>query len=162
MPHRSPVRRWFRKHLGEILGITIGGLLPSVVGIIMGSWEAYFKTFIVILVPLSLYRMKIGIDEHQFARGFAWYVFSIILLIISFSIIFSSEGLINNNGDIVTDAPTLLYFSIVTWTTLGYGDLQPVESIRLWAAAEALVGYLYMGVLAGIIIHMLSIDKDHH
>ena len=162
MPHRNPARRWFKKHLGEILAITILFLLPSAVAIIMGSWIAYFKTLVVFLVPLSLYRMKIGMDEHKFAHGFAWYMFSIIFLIICFAYIYSSGGLINSDGDIVTDAQTLVYFSIVTWTTLGYGDLQPVESIRIWAATEALVGYLYMAVLAGIIIHMLSIDEDHH
>ncbi len=39
-----------------------------------------------------------------------------------------------------------LYFSIVTFTTLGYGDLTPDPNFRLFAASEALVGLLLSGL----------------
>lgn len=39
-----------------------------------------------------------------------------------------------------------LYFSIVTFTTLGYGDLKPVEGLRLVAGAEALTGAALMAL----------------
>jgi len=42
-----------------------------------------------------------------------------------------------------------IYFSTVTWTTLGYGDVQPKPDIRLIAALEALLGYIYFGLLVG-------------
>ncbi|MEN0001153.1 MAG: potassium channel family protein [Pseudomonadota bacterium] len=42
-----------------------------------------------------------------------------------------------------------LYFSVVTWTTLGYGDLAPAPRVRLLAAFQALLGYTSMGVLVG-------------
>lgn len=39
-----------------------------------------------------------------------------------------------------------LYFSAVTITTLGYGDIQPVEiELRLFAAAEAVLGVVTIG-----------------
>ncbi|MEH6616265.1 MAG: potassium channel family protein [Porticoccus sp.] len=42
----------------------------------------------------------------------------------------------------------LLYYSYVTLTTLGYGDILPVTSItRAWAAMEAIVGQLYLAVI---------------
>ena len=43
-----------------------------------------------------------------------------------------------------------LYFSIVTFTTLGFGDFQPVPETRLLAAFQALTGYLYLGLGIGI------------
>lgn len=44
-----------------------------------------------------------------------------------------------------------LYFSVVTWTTLGYGDFKPLPDYRLFAALEALLGYVYMGLIVGIL-----------
>lgn len=42
----------------------------------------------------------------------------------------------------------LLYYSYVTLTTLGYGDITPGTSIaRSWAAMEAIVGQLYLAVI---------------
>lgn len=44
----------------------------------------------------------------------------------------------------------LVYFSLVTVTTLGYGDVLPVSPMaRILAASEAVVGGLYMAVLIG-------------
>jgi voltage-gated potassium channel Kch len=37
---------------------------------------------------------------------------------------------------------TALYLSVVTFTTLGYGDLAPRQEFRLVAASEALAGIL--------------------
>ena len=56
-----------------------------------------------------------------------------------------------DNGHEVTDILTCLYFSLVTWTTLGYGDVQPSVQARLLAASEALVGYVVMAVFVGLL-----------
>lgn len=45
-----------------------------------------------------------------------------------------------------------LYFSVVTWSTLGYGDFIPEPPLRAFAAAEALIGYLVMGLLVTALI----------
>jgi hypothetical protein len=39
-----------------------------------------------------------------------------------------------------------LYFSIVTFTTLGYGDIAPAENFRLLAASEAFLGLIFSGL----------------
>ncbi|MBD3674939.1 MAG: two pore domain potassium channel family protein [Planctomycetaceae bacterium] len=45
-------------------------------------------------------------------------------------------------------AGTLTYFSFVTLTTLGYGDIQPVSSLmRTLCWLEAVIGQIYMTVL---------------
>jgi hypothetical protein len=44
--------------------------------------------------------------------------------------------------------PELLYFSLVTMTTLGYGDITPAGSLpRVLAAAEAVIGQLFVAIL---------------
>lgn len=49
----------------------------------------------------------------------------------------------------VDDAVSCVYFSLVTWTTLGYSDLIPKGPARLVAGLEAFSGYL---VMAGLIV----------
>lgn len=51
-----------------------------------------------------------------------------------------------------------LYFSIVTFTTLGYGDYKPVKDGQLLAAFQALLGYIYLGLLIGMVIHRASLN----
>ena len=48
-----------------------------------------------------------------------------------------------------------LYFSVVTWTTLGYGDIQPDGWARGVAALEALFGYVYTPLFIGLVITSL-------
>lgn len=83
---------------------------------------------------------------------FAIYYFflSAIFQICFFASIFFNYG-ISNCSDNVCGFLTYFYFSIVTWTTLGYGDFQPLNESRLFAGLEAMSGYIYMGILVGII-----------
>ncbi|MCG7551373.1 ion channel [Pseudoalteromonas sp. Of7M-16] len=60
----------------------------------------------------------------------------------------------------VQDFPTAIYFSIVTWTTLGYGDVLPIEEIRLIAASQAILGYTYMAILIGLILNVIRIESE--
>jgi hypothetical protein len=54
------------------------------------------------------------------------------------------------------DVPNALYFSIVTFTTLGYGDMQPIPKMRIVAASQALVGYAYLGLIVATLFHWAS------
>jgi len=50
---------------------------------------------------------------------------------------------------------TFAYFSFVTLTTLGYGDITPVHPVaRVLAAGEALVGQLYPAILIGRLVSL--------
>lgn len=46
---------------------------------------------------------------------------------------------------------TPYYFSIVTFTTLGFGDIQPTNLAgEIWLVLEVLLGYIMLGGLVGI------------
>jgi voltage-gated potassium channel Kch len=45
----------------------------------------------------------------------------------------------------VADFPTALYFSTITFSTVGYGDVVPEHSWRLLAALEGVDGFLLIG-----------------
>ncbi|NVO56127.1 two pore domain potassium channel family protein [Rhodobacteraceae bacterium B1Z28] len=49
-----------------------------------------------------------------------------------------------------------LYFSYVTFTTVGYGDLSPVGLCRALAAAEAVTGYILLGLFVAAAVTIYS------
>jgi len=68
-------------------------------------------------------------------------------VIFVYSVLYCFLGVpINNMGEILLDFKSALYFSIVTFTTLGYGDLSPVKEYRLLAGSEALLGVILIGL----------------
>ena len=69
--------------------------------------------------------------------------------ILGYAILYLYFGLMDG-GQLVREPITCLYFSIVTWTTLGYGDVLPAPEARLFAASEALVGSLWLALLVGM------------
>ena len=69
--------------------------------------------------------------------------------VLLYAIAYSYLGLID--GETAVREPiTCFYFSIVTWTTLGYGDVRPSMDARLVAASEALLGYIWMAFFIGM------------
>ncbi len=54
------------------------------------------------------------------------------------------------------DMKTSFYFSAVTYTTVGYGDVVLPENWRLFAAVEGLTGILMCGWSAGVFFAVVS------
>ena len=80
--------------------------------------------------------------------------------ILAFAFYFAFSGLVQSPGGV--DLRTAFYFSVVTWTTLGYGDLQPLPEDRLIAAFAAFMGYFYMALLTGLCIVGFSRATARH
>ena len=80
--------------------------------------------------------------------GFIWSVAYMMLFAMDQS---SFQGLPQTANDLrLLD---LQYFSFVTMTTLGYGDVAPVSDVaRALAAVEALIGQLYLAVLVAALV----------
>ena len=58
--------------------------------------------------------------------------------------------------DAMSDLPSALYFSAVTYTTTGYGDLVLPEEWRLVGGVEALTGILMCGWSTGFFVAVVS------
>ena len=55
----------------------------------------------------------------------------------------------------------LLYFSFVTMTTLGYGDIQPIsEPARAWAILQALFGQFFIAVVVARLVAMALTNRQ--
>ncbi len=56
----------------------------------------------------------------------------------------------------------LVYFSLVTLTTTGFGDITPLsDRARSLAALEAIAGVLYLAVLVSRLVNAYEPDKPH-
>lgn len=55
---------------------------------------------------------------------------------------------------------TAIYFSVVTWTTLGYGDFAPSGEARLIAAFQAVLGYIFLGLIVGLTASIIGRHRD--
>lgn len=117
-----------------------------------GMTDVVWAGFLVSLIALTALGSIVAIILRDFTR-----VLSLLLLLfVGSAIVTVFAAIYMRNGiqgvcPLEMDFPTALYFSIVTWTTLGYGDLQPTMEMRLFAAAQATMGYLFLGTLVGLI-----------
>jgi hypothetical protein len=82
-------------------------------------------------------------------------ILAVAIVILRYAIIFRDYGILDD-GQRKDDPVTCLYFSIVTWTTLGYGDLKPTPQIRLVAASEAIAGYIGMAMFIAFFADMFN------
>jgi hypothetical protein len=65
---------------------------------------------------------------------------SFLCVIVGFAVIYSLAYLNSPSGPIRGDFWQALYFSVITFTSVGYGDLQPIGITRAFASIEALLG----------------------
>ena len=71
-------------------------------------------------------------------------------------------GSILQGGSVLTSRENeLLYFSLVTLSTIGYGDIVPVDpEVRMLAALEGLVGVLYIAITVAILVSAFRHQHD--
>ncbi|EMN7409106.1 potassium channel family protein [Vibrio parahaemolyticus] len=105
--------------------------------------------------------MNIFTRHHEFKlwSQFLKMVVALYTGIITFAAIYRFGGVITPEGNVSHDVYDSLYFSIVTWTTLGYGDFQPSESIRIWAGAQAMLGTLFTPLFLAAILFSVELSK---
>ena len=121
------------------ISIWVGLLYAGIFFVLdLSSWQGAFKShvndkkFIYLVITISTTAMAI---------------------IFFFANIYEISGQVVYSSD--TDLPIKglwehVYFSIVTFTTLGYGDLVPLGTARYFAATQALLGLGYFAFLIGI------------
>jgi len=67
-----------------------------------------------------------------------------------------------NTGKQSMNGFNAFYFSFITLSTVGYGDITPVARIARWLAAlEAMTGLLYVAVLIARLVALYSSPKSH-
>jgi hypothetical protein len=118
--------------------------------IMLVSFVAFIKT-----VRGRLPRLH---NNERFVAFSVFYELGMIaaVAVIYYALLYKQLGLLEGEKP-VTDPLDFLYFSIVTWTTLGYGDIRPAAAAsKLFAASEALYGYSFMGLYIALVFYAIS------
>ncbi|MCC1498321.1 potassium channel family protein, partial [Alcanivorax sp. 1008] len=125
-----------------------------------GSSEyIYILSFFVFSVFLtSFHNVFTRRQELHLWPQFGKMLLAMYVCIIGFAAHYLHLGIMYS-GDIVHEPAASLYFSVVTWTTLGYGDFQPAEAVRGLAASQVLLGTLFMPLLLAAFISVIQ-DKS--
>lgn len=149
---------------------SISGFIWLLVGLVAGSssslalkypesiWFYLFMSFSILSTLVFTITLSRAMYLGEIIRSLMLFLFGIPFYILFFAWVYAAYGILYD-GDVTNKFSHCLYFSVVTWTTLGYGDFVPTESVRLYAAAEALIGYVYMGLLVGAVFLFLSDRK---
>lgn len=93
--------------------------------------------------------------------GFVSAMLSIPFQIAIFGVVFQRCGLyINAERDISHTFSASLYFSGITFFTVGYGDVLPSESCRFWAVFEAFCGTITTALVIASIVQFLNLREN--
>lgn len=86
----------------------------------------------------------------SFPKIMVFFLFVVVMVISLGTLMYMVEGMEPNSP--YTDIPTSIYWSVVTMTTVGYGDIAPVTGLgRFLSAVVMLIGYTIMAVPTGIV-----------
>jgi hypothetical protein len=129
--------------------LSLAHLIPdgAVQAVVVIFFAAVFIGLFIWLLIGSVRRILIGPERLGFEAASA--LFNLALLTVAFAVMYRRFGIIDNTVEgspVIHDFGTSVYYSVVTFTTLGYGDFYPVGLGRTLAAMEALTGYIILGV----------------
>ncbi|MEE8580713.1 MAG: potassium channel family protein [Myxococcota bacterium] len=123
--------------------------------------SAAFMGFVAAAILVSVLQQD-RVTTDTILGGICVYLLIGMTFVLLFSLVeFSRAGSFLVNGqelaklfpDVRERFPTLIYFSFVTLTTLGYGDVQPAgEFAQMLCAGEAVVGQLYLTILVARLV----------
>lgn len=124
-------------------------LLLSVISYVFWAFFYLFTALLILFYVLKSSKVTgdflYGAISVYMLIGNAWH--AIYLVIYSFQPNAFVIGAAHNIDGVVSWSE-LLYFSFITLTTLGYGDIVPVtSSARSFAMLEAIIGVMYLAII---------------
>jgi len=118
------------------------------------GWSSILTTIFLItgfIIIITLLPILLNLSRSFFWIAFVLLLTHVLVTIISFTLHYHESGLLGTTGKISPSFYDSLNFSIATFTTLGYGDLQPLPSYRLATSLEALLGMVSMALGISVI-----------
>ena len=99
-----------------------------------------------------------------FLIGFAWgFLFNVIEIINPGSFKLNTLNFVNGEHSLTApkNLPSFIYYSFITLTTLGYGDITPLTPpAQSLSAFEAIIGQLYLTVLVAWLVGLLVANRE--
>lgn len=132
--------------------------------------DAGFVAFVVFLLLREVIRSR-RVTLDTILGGISVY----LLIAVLYASLYSALEILHRGsfvagGELVQDLhargaigrfPALSYYSLVTMTTLGYGDIIPITSLaRNLAASQAVIGQLYVAILIAFLVGLLISQRQ--
>ncbi len=163
---RDESRLWVHGLLEAHIVIAVLAWLGALtIGLVEDRLDAEFeqaKTLISLVLVVSSLIVVIGVVHAFFQENVKPFATVIVMLghaaliILVYAAIY--RMLPYSGEDCQVGGGNDFYFSMVTFTTLGYGDCAPTGPTRFFAAFQAVVSYLFIGIVAGMFASMKRPD----
>jgi hypothetical protein len=140
---------------GVVISAVLSALFPfpTLVGLKWGILAAFFGLSVIALFSY-LKNARVIDDGHLYTAvsiylllGMQWFaLYSLIDVLNPGSIQHSTSAAADRHAE-------LLYFSLVTLSTVGYGDVVPLHGeVRMLAALEGIAGVLYIAITVALLV----------
>ena len=129
-------------------------------GKLLIAWILMAVCVVIHAVGLAIAARWLKMRIHRHERSF-WHVIRLVVDIAGWTILLhlieiGVWAVFYTVGRGLPDLSTAFYFSIVTYTTTGYGDVVLPPEWRLVGGVEALTGILMCGLSTGLFFAVLS------
>jgi hypothetical protein len=121
--------------------------------LLMAAWLVASQVLLTGSVDLN---KIVGAIALYLLLGMIWSIFYVVVLEIDPEALRGVEA-----GHWYDNLPTTTYFSFVTLTTLGYGDISPARPMaEVLVILEAVVGMFYLAVIVASLVGSLRANRD--
>jgi hypothetical protein len=138
-----------------VISTVVSTLFPlrTLIGLKWGTLAAFFGLSAIVL--FSYLRRARTIDDGHLYTAVSIYLLLGMLWFALYSVIdVLSPGSIQHSTSAAGDRHAeLLYFSLITLSTIGYGDVIPLDGeVRMLAALEGIAGVLYIAITVALLV----------
>lgn len=128
-----------------------------ILGIGDGTWAGMRLALLVsMFIGIAVLMLWLAIRLPKRPKTLVFALLAFLFIVFLYAECYQQCGLSGPDGRMCKDFGVCLYFSVITITTLGYGDFTPMPSARWIAATEALNGYLLLGLLVAALVAVMQ------
>lgn len=141
--------------IAVVISTVVSILFPfrTLIGLKWGILAAFFGLSVIAL--FSYLKNARTIDDGHLYTAVSIYLLLGMLWFALYSVVdVLSPGSIQHSASTVADRHAeLLYFSLITLSTIGYGDVIPLSGeVRMLAALEGIAGVLYIAITVALLV----------
>ncbi|WP_010323434.1 ion channel [Marinobacterium stanieri] len=149
---------WLRKYLELIVLVLVLLFTFVVFKYISFFGDSGLWGVLITLCGAALFSSYRFFNTSNKIESLIYFLACVTLLLIIFTSVYQGVGLCcDAEGNVFKpSALDAWYFSIVTWTTLGYGDLTPPKILKPFAMLQAVLGQIFMAMIVGKTLFILQ------
>jgi hypothetical protein len=160
-----PFRHWFWVALGllgiNFLGVGLHYFVGGAAWSLLSSVSLLAFCIVSAVLTMRFILVQPKVDRNQLLGAASVYLLLGVIWALLFEIVRLFDPSAFTNVDSIAGRPgatgELLYFSYVTLTTLGYGDIAPtIPAAKNLVVLEAVIGQLFLAVLIAVLIGRLA------